>query len=692
MASLLATGPQAFAGAVELAVSSRSLLLGRSTHAQIIKSLYPPPVPSFLSNHLINMYAKLDLPSPAFLLLSLDPSPSVVSFTALISGAAQNNRPLLALNLFPLLLRSSLRPNDFTLPSLLKAAASLRCPSTALQLHAFSLKSGLISDAFVISAAVNMYHKTGLLSHARHLFDEMPRKTIVAWNAVMTNAVLDGFPEAAVSAFIRLRSAAENPNEVSFCAFLNACASLEYFWLGSQLHSFIIRFGFDTNVSVGNALVDFYGKCACVAEARQVFDSLSTKNDVSWCSIIVVHAQNAEEEEAFHLYLATRAKGFIPTDFMLSSILTTCSGLSGLNLGLSLHAVAVRSCIDGNIFVGSALVDMYGKCGSIEEAEQVFDGMSERNLVTWNAMLSGYAAQGNASVALRVFDEMRRGGGVEPNYVTLVSLMSACARGGRLKEGMELFEKMEERYGIKPRNELYACVVDLLGRAGMEEKAYEIIRKMPMKPSVSVWGALLNACRIHGKEKLGRIAAEELFELDPHDSGNHVLLSNIFASAGRWEESISVRKEMKDVGIKKEPGCSWITWKNEIHVFQAKDTRHERNAEIQCCWRILLLADLRRRMAAAGYTPDTRFALYELEDEEKESEVYQHSEKLALAFGLLCIPQGMAIRINKNLRVCGDCHEAIKFVSGIVGREIIVRDNVRFHRFRDCRCSCGDYW
>ncbi|KAH0451097.1 hypothetical protein IEQ34_021789 [Dendrobium chrysotoxum] len=687
MASLLATGPQALAGAVELAVSSRSLLRGRSTHAQIIKSLYPLPLPSFLSNHLINMYAKLDLPSPAFLLLSLDPYPSVVSFTALISGAAQNNRPLLALNLFPLLLRTSVRPNDFTLPSLLKAAACLGCPLAGLQLHTFSLKSGLLSDVFVTSAAVDMYHKTGLVSHARHLFDEMPHKNIVAWNAVMTNAILDGFPEAAMEAFIRLRLAAENPNEVSFCAFLNACASVEYFRLGSQLHSFIIRIGFDTNVSVGNALVDFYGKCSSVVEARQVFDSLAIKNDVSWCSVIVVHAQNAKEEEAFRLYLATRREGFIPTDFMISSLLTTCSGLSGLELGRSLHAVAVRSCIDGNIFVGSALVDMYGKCGSIEEAEQVFELMPERNFVTWNAMVGGYAAQGNASMALKVFDEMTRRDEVKPNYVTLVSVMSACARGGRLKEGMELFEEMEERYGIQLRNEHYACVVDLLGRAGMEDKAYEIIKKMPMKPSVSVWGALLNACRIHGKEKLGRIAAEELFEIDPYDSGNHVLLSNIFASAGRWKESIEVRKEMKDVGIKKEPGCSWITWKNSVHVFQAKDTSHERNAEIQA-----LLAELLQRMVAAGYTPDTRFALYELEDEEKESELYQHSEKLALAFGLICIPHGIAIRINKNLRVCGDCHQAIKFISGIVGREIIVRDNVRFHRFKDYQCSCGDYW
>ncbi|PKA61399.1 Pentatricopeptide repeat-containing protein [Apostasia shenzhenica] len=680
-------GPQALAGAIELAVSSSSLLLGRAAHAQIVKALYPLPLPSFLSNHLINMYSKLDLPGPASLVLSLDPCPSVVSFTALISGAAQNYHPLLALRIFPLLLRSSSRPNDFTLPSVLKAAASIPCAVAGIQLHAFSLKSGLLSDVFVISAALDMYHKTGLSSHACLLFDEMPHKNIVSWNAVMTNALIAGRPDAAIAAFIRLRVSGEEPNEVSFCAFLNACAAAEYFRLGSQLHSFILRFGFDPNLSVGNALVDFYGKCSCVLAARQVFDEMLLKNDVSWCSIIVAHAQNAEEEVAFNLYIEARREGFVPTDFMISSVLTTCSILSGLDLGRSLHAVAVRSCIEGSIFVGSALVDMYGKCGSIEDAKQVFDDMPDRNSVTWNAMISGYAAQGNAAMALSVFDEMTRGGEVMPNYVTLVCVMSACAREGRLKEGMELFETMEERFGIKPRMEHYACAVDLLGRAGKEEKAYEIIKKMAMKPSVSVWGALLNACRIHRKAELGRIAAEELFKIDPLDSGNHVLLSNIYASAGRWEESIEVRKDMNDVGIKKEPGCSWIAWKDEIHVFQAKDAIHEKIGDIRAT-----LADLRRRMIAAGYTPDTRFALYELEEEEKESELHQHSEKLAVAFGLICIPAGIPIRISKNLRVCGDCHQAMKFISGIEGREIILRDNVRFHRFKDYKCSCRDYW
>ncbi|KAM0937128.1 putative tetratricopeptide-like helical domain superfamily, DYW domain-containing protein [Dioscorea sansibarensis] len=679
---------QSMASLIERAVSNRAPCFGRATHAQIIKHLSPRPLPSFLSNHLINMYSKLDLPSSASRLLSLDPSPSVVSWTALISGHAQHSRPLPAFLSFISMLRSAVPPNDFTLPSVFKAAASFSSPLAGVQIHCLSIKLGFLpADLFVSSSALDMYLKTGLRRDAHKLFDEMPFRNEVSWNSIMTNSVLDGRPDDAIRTFVAFRLSGGGVNTVALCAFLNACAGATYVWPGVQLHGLVIRSGFDSNVSVGNGIIDFYGKCHSVSEARKLFVEMPMKNDVSWCSMIVVYAQNGMEEEAFQVYLSARRDGMEPTDYMVSSILSTCAGLAGLDLGRSVHAVAVRACIDGNVFVGSALVDMYGKCGSIMDAEQAFEEMSVRNIVTWNAIIGGYAQNGDAEMALAVFDEMIRQGEVKPNYVTLVSVISSCARSGLADVGLEIFKTMKEKYGIEPRTEHYACVVDLLGRAGREDHAYELIKEMPMRPSISVWGALLGACKLHGKTELGRIAAEKLFELDPQDSGNHVLLSNMFASAGRWEEATEVRKEMKEVGIKKGPGCSWITWKNVVHVFQAKDTTHERIEEIQA-----VLAELRREMQAAGYTPDTKYALYDLEEEEKESEVFQHSEKLALAFGLLCFPPGIPIRITKNLRVCGDCHSAIKFISGIVRREIIVRDNNRFHHFRDGKCSCRDYW
>lgn len=394
---------------------------------------------------------------------------------------------------------------------------------------------------------------------------------------------------------------------------------------------------------------------------------------------------NDEEEEACLVFLQARKEGIEPTDFMVSSALRACAGLAGLELGRAVHALAIKACVEGNIFVSSSLVDMYGKCGSLEDSELAFGEMPQRNLVTWNSMIGGYAHQGHADKAVDLFKDMTRE--VAPNYVTLVCILAACSRSGYVKEGKEIFKSMKGKYGIQPGPEHYACVVDLFGRAGMVEEAFEFIKKMPIRPTVSVWGALLGACRIYGKPELGKIAADNLFELDPQDSGNHVLLSNMYASAGRWEEANLVRKEMKDVGIKKGAGCSWVTVKNKVHVFQAKDSSHERNSDIQA-----MLAKLRREMKAAGYIPDTKYSLYDLEEEEKETEVSHHSEKIALAFGLITIPHGIPIRITKNLRVCGDCHTAIKFISRIVDREIIVRDNNRFHRFSDNQCSCRDYW
>ncbi|XP_030973697.1 pentatricopeptide repeat-containing protein At4g14850 [Quercus lobata] len=679
--------PTSLAALIESSISTRSSLLGRATHAQIIKTLLTP-FPSFLSNHLINMYSKLDLPNSAQLVLSLTPSRSVVTWTALIAGSVQNGHFVSSLIHFVNMLRENIHPNDFTFPCLFKASAYLRMPFVGKQVHAIAVKDGQIADVFVGSSAFNMYCKTGLREEARKVFDEMPERNLVTWNAYISNAVLDGQPRNGVEAFIEFLRVGGEPDSITFCAFLNACSDASYLELGRQLHGFVIRIGFEADVSVSNGLIDFYGKCWEIGSSVMVFEGMGRRNDVSWCSLLAAHVQNDEDEKACMVFLQAREEGVEPTDFMLSSVVSASAGLSGLELGRSVHALAVKACVEGNIFVGSAIVDMYGKCGNINDAERAYHEMPERNLITWNAMIGGYAHQGHADMALALLEEMMSGGNeVVPNYVTLVCVLSACSRAGAVKLGMEIFDSMRTRYGIEPGVEHYACVVDLLGRAGMVERAYDFIKEMPIRPTTSVWGALLGACRVYGKPELGKIAADNLFELDPKDSGNHVVLSNLFAATGRWEEATLVRKEMKDVGIKKDAGCSWISVKNAVHVFQAKDTSHERNSEIQA-----MLAKLRRDMNEAGYVPDTNFALYDLQEEEKISEVWYHSEKIALAYGLIAIPPGVPIRITKNLRICGDCHSAIKFISGIVGREIIVRDNNRFHQFRDGQCSCGDYW
>ncbi|KAK7272818.1 hypothetical protein RIF29_13858 [Crotalaria pallida] len=674
---------------LESAIASHSSLIGRVVHAHIIRT-HHHHLPSFLSNHLVNMYSKLDLPNSAQLVLSLTHplSRSVVTWTSLISGCVQNAHFITALLHFSNMRQDSLLPNDFTFPCVFKASSSLKMPITGKQLHALALKAGQIYDVFVGCSAFDMYSKTGLQADARNLFDEMPHRNSATWNAYISNAVQDGRSLDAVGAFKEFVRVAGQPNSITFCAFLNACADMSNLELGRQLHAFVIRSGYREDVSVLNGLVDFYGKCGDVVSSEMVFHRIGQKNVVSWCSMLAALVQNHEEERACVVFLQARKEEVEPTEFMISTVLSACAELGGLELGKSVHALAIKSCIEENIFVGSALVDMYGKCGIVENAEQVFSEMPERNLVTWNAMISGYAHQGNVDMALCLFEEMTLGNcGITPSYVTLVSVLSACSRSGAVERGMQIFESMEVMYGVEPGGEHYACVVDLLGRSGLVDRAYEFIKKMPICPTISVWGALLGACRMHGKPELGKVAADKLFELDPEDSGRHVMLSNTLACAGRWEEATLIRKEMKDIGIKKNVGYSWIAVKNRVHVFHAKDCSHENNSEIQA-----MLAKLRRKMKEAGYVPDTKLSLFDLEEEEKASEVLYHSEKIALAFGLIALPNGVPIRITKNLRICGDCHSAIKFISRIVGREIIVRDNSRFHHFKDGLCSCKDYW
>ncbi|KAL6538955.1 Pentatricopeptide repeat-containing protein [Orobanche minor] len=684
--------PKALASLVESAVSTRSSLLGRAAHAQVIRTL-GLALNAFLSNHLINMYAKLDRPDSARILLSLTPVyfRSVVTWTAVIAGNVQNGHFASALSFFATMRRESVQPNEFTFPCLFKAATSLHSPVLGQQCHGIAVKLMLIDDVFVACSAFDMYSKTGFLSDANKVFDKMPLRNIATWNACISNAVLIGKPREAICKFMQLlRDGEIAPNSISFCAFLNACSDGAFLTQGRQLHAYLIKKGHEADVSVSNGLIDFYGKCRELGFSEKVFANMREHNVVSWCSMLAVYEQNYMEEMACALFCKARRAGIEPTDFMVSCVLSACAGLAALESGRVIHGLAVKACVEENIFVGSALVYMYGKCGSIEDCERAFVMLPRRNLICWNALIGGYAHQGHADMALKLFHEMtkyRDTEGLVPNYVTFVCVLTACSRGGMVKMGMDIFESMKEKYGINPGAEHYACVVDMLGRAGLVEHAYQFISQMRIRPTVSIWGALLSACKMHGKPELGKIAADNLFQLDPQDSGNHVILSNMYAGVGQWGEANLVRKEMKDVGIKKGAGYSWLSIKNTVHVFQAKDTSHSRNAEIQA-----MLAKLKKDMKAAGYIPDTKLALFDLEDEEKESEVWCHSEKIALAFGLIALPSGVCIRITKNLRVCVDCHSAIKFISGIVGREIIVRDNNRFHRFMDNRCSCGDYW
>lgn len=401
--------------------------------------------------------------------------------------------------------------------------------------------------------------------------------------------------------------------------------------------------------------------------------------------MIAGHARKGEGEHALSMFQEMQRADFKPTHFTYSSVFSVCASTGSLEQGKWIHAHVIKSGGKLVSFVGNTLLYMYAKSGSIEDAKKVFDRLVKQELVSWNSMLTGYAQHGLGKESVQWFEEMLRIG-IEPNLVTFLCVLSACSHAGLLDEGLYYFELMK-KHVIEPQVSHYVTIVDLLGRAGLLDRALKFIREMPIEPTAAVWKALLGACRMHKNMELGAYAAEHVFELDPYDSGPHVLLSNIYASAGRWGDVAKVRRMMKESGVKKEPACSWVEIENAVHLFVANDDAHPQREDIYRKWE-----EISGKIKEIGYVPDTSHVLLFVDQHEREVKLQYHSEKLALAFALLKTPPSSPIQIKKNIRVCGDCHSAIKFVSKLVDREIIVRDTNRFHHFHDGLCSCRDYW
>jgi pentatricopeptide repeat protein len=338
-----------------------------------------------------------------------------------------------------------------------------------------------------------------------------------------------------------------------------------------------------------------------------------------------------------------------------------------------------------NVYVLTALVDMYAKCGRVGAARSLFDSARERHVITWNAMIHGYGSHGLGRAAVELFEEMESAGG-SPNETTLLSVLSACSHAGLVDEGRRYFATMKEDYGLEPAMEHYCVMVDLLGRAGKLDEAWSFIQSMSIEPGISVYGAMLGACKSHKSLKLAEESAHKIFELGPKEGVYHVLLANIYASSSMWKDVVRVRTDMEKKGLQKTPGWSIIQLKNEAHTFYSGSTNHQHAKEIYA-----RLAKLVEETRAVGYVPDTD-SIRDVEDDVKARLLNTHSERLAIAYGLIRTPPGTTIRIKKNLRVCDDCHNATKLISLVTGRGVIMRDTQRFHHFKDAKCSCGDYW
>eukprot|EP01018_Ginkgo_biloba_P013194 Gb_32453 [translate_table: standard] len=709
--------PNAFTFATILPACANlsALEQGMGIHEEIIRSGYQFDV--FLGNSLVDMYAKCGSMKNARHMFDKMPQRDVVSWNTMISAYTRQGQSGDALTLFYQMQRKGIQPNEFTFASVLPACGDLAALEQGMKIHEEIIRSGFQSDIFVVNALVDMYAKCGSIANARNLFDKMSRQDVVSWNAMIAAYTRNGLSDEALVLFHRMQRTGIEPNQRTFVSVLPACANLGALEQGMEIHEESIRTGFQSDAFIRNALVDMYAKCGSIETARYLFDKIPQRDVVcwnamiagyaqnghvddalrlfqamperdviSWTAMIAGYAQNGQGVEALKLFQRMQLAGVKPYPNTFASVVPACANLAALEQGMEIHEEIIRCGFQSDVFVESALVDMYAKCGSIKMARDLFDKMHHRDAVSWTAMIAGYAMHGYDEESLKLFEQMEHSG-INPNHVTLVCVLSACCHAGLVDEGQQYFDCMSDYYHITPAMEHYVCMVALLGRAGRLDEVQDFINKMPIEPDASVWSCLLGICRIHNNIELGEQVAERLFELDPKNAAHYVMLSNIYAAAGRWDDSENVRRLMKDRRVKKPPGCSWIEVNKQVHTFLVGDRSHSQIQKIYA-----KLERLSRQMKAAGYLPDTRFVPHDVDEEQKEQILCHHSEKLAIAFGLINTPSGTTIRIIKNLRVCSDCHLATKFISKIVGREIVVRDANRYHQFKDGQCSCGDYW
>lgn len=420
--------------------------------------------------------------------------------------------------------------------------------------------------------------------------------------------------------------------------------------------------------------------------ARKMFDEMLHRDLVAWNAMIAGYAQRGESREALSLFNQMQVEGARVNEVTMVSVLSACSHLGAFDQGRWAHAYIERNKLPVTVTLGTALIDMYSKCGNMERAVEVFWKMRDKNVYTWSSVMGGLAMNGAGERCLEMFSLMK-GEGIPPNEVTFVSILRGCSVAGLVEQGRKHFSSMIEEYGLEPTHEHYGCMVDLYGRAGLLDDAVNVINNMPMRPHVGSWGALLNACRIHRNMELGEIAVRRIVELEATHDGAYVLLSNIYADSKNWDGVSQVRRLMKANKVRKEPGCSVIEAGGEVHEFFVGDKSHPRCEEIE-----VMLGEITRRLRLAGYVANTDQVLFDIEEEEKEDALCRHSEKVAIAFGFISLADGVPIRIVKNLRVCRDCHDATKVISKVFNREIVVRDRNRFHHFKDGKCSCMDYW
>ncbi|XP_071711563.1 pentatricopeptide repeat-containing protein At1g15510, chloroplastic [Rutidosis leptorrhynchoides] len=664
-----------FASVLKTCGGVPDLVRGREVHVHVLRFGFGLDID--VNNSLVSMHMKCGDLYNARLVFDKMSVKDTISWNAMISGYFENDEFLEGLYLFREMINCSINPDLMTITSVISACEVISDERLGKAVHGYATKREFRNDVSIDNSLIQLYASVGAWEEAEKAFKRIRLKDVVSWTSIISGYEKNGLPEKAIKVYKNMRIEGVTPDEITIASAVSACASLRLLDLGIELHEFAKTNGLISYVIVANALIDLYSKCKLIDKALEVFQKIHNKNVISWTSIILGFKDNNRNLEAV-TFFRNMILSLNPNSVTLTAIISTCAKLGALMFGKEIHAYTLRRGLLFDGFVKNALLDMYVKCDSMNNACNLFDYSVEKDVSSWNIMLTGYSQRGNGLDAIDLFNKMVKSD-VKPDPVTFISLLCACSRSGMVENGLAYFSIMEERYKIIPNVKHCACVIDLLGRAGNLKQAYSFIMNMPIEPDEAIWGALLNACRIHRNVELGEIAARKLIGLiEPEGVGYYKLLCNFYADIGKWDEVSKIKTLMREKGVTVDPGCCWVEVNGSVHAFLTGDKSHPQLNEINA-----VLDGFYDKMEFDEFNGDSV-------DVSKADILCGHSEKLAVGFGLINTVPGMPIRVTKNLYMCENCHNLVKLISKVVRREISVRDTECFHLFKNGLCSCGD--
>lgn len=581
--------------------------------------------------------------------------PDIVTWNCLLSAHALHGSHKEVLAILRKMQDEGFRPNSSSITSVLQAVTELGLSTFGKEIHGYIVRNGLDYDVYVGTSLIDMYVKNDCLTSAQVFLDNMNNRNIVAWNSLISGYLSKGQFEDATRLLNHMEEEGIEPDSVTWNSLLSGYSIWGH-------------------------------KEEALAVIHQMKSSGLIPNVVSWTALISGSSQKGKYRESLEYFIQMQQEDVKPNSATISSLLRACGGLCLLQKGKEIHCICIRNGLIDDIYVVTALIDMYSKSSNLNSAYEVFRKFENKTLPCWNCMIMAFATYGRGKDAIALFDEMR-GVGVQPDAITFTALLSGCKNSGFVDEGWKYFDSMSTDYKIMPTIEHYSCMVDLLGKAGYLDEAWDFIQTMPIKPDATVWGALLGSCRIHKHMEFAEVAAKKLFELEPYNSANYVLMMNLYASSSIWEDVARLKDLMREKGVKTKHVWSWIQIDQTVHVFSAEGKPHPDEGEIY-----FELYHLVSEMKKVGYMPDISCVHQNIDEGEKEKTLMSHTEKLAITYGLIKTKGNIPIRVFKNTRVCLDCHTAAKYMSIVRRREIFVGDGVRFHHFRDGKCCCNDCW